>query len=303
MKDQSIGLFLLTRQNDYQRLQEKDAVTTAHRLKVPLEVHFAENDAYVQAQQIFAFVHSHPAGSALVVEPVGDSALKPAIRHAALAGMSWFLLHRSVAFVSELRREFPATLMSLVAADQKEIGRVQGKQFDMMLGGSGSILYVHGPAASSAATERFAGMKEIIDRTSIKYQMVYGDWTEESGEKAVSSWLFGPGANVSLRLVACQNDAMAVGALRALSRGAAMLGRADLARLEVTGVDGLADHGLQLVDRKRLAATIVMPPVAGRAIELIHQAWTTAGFVPPAVVLAPVRSYPDITRLSVRVPL
>src|SRR5439155_8172480 len=196
-------------------------------LKVPLKVHFAENDARVQVQAIHAFVHDHPAGSVVVVEPVTDAAVEPVARHAARAGMSWVLLNRSAGYMNALRLEFPSLLVCTITADQKEIGRLQGKQFEALLRGKGNVLYVCGPAGASATVDRLAGMREIIDATQIRHVPTFADWTEEGAEKAVSAWLRGPGANVPVQLVGCQNDAMAAGSLRALA-SAAVLGRPGL---------------------------------------------------------------------------
>jgi len=161
---------------------------------------------------------------------------------------------------------------------------------------------VQGPAGSSIAADRLAGMKEIIEPTPIRYHLVRGDWSEESGEGAVSKWLEENHARIQLHGVGCQNDAMAVGALRALARGAVSYGLRSLDTMPVTGVDGNAEYGIPLVDRKKLAATIIMPPAAGQAIELIHQAWTKAGFSPPAIVRLPIRSYPDLALVPLRAP-
>ena len=108
MKNRTIGLFLLARQNEYQRLQETSATAIAHQLKTPLDVHFSESNAFTQTKQIYDFIHAHPPGSALVVESVVDETLEPVARHAALAGMGWYLLHRIVGYMDRLRRDFPA---------------------------------------------------------------------------------------------------------------------------------------------------------------------------------------------------
>jgi ABC-type sugar transport system substrate-binding protein len=300
MKDRTIGLFLLTRENDYQRLQETEAVATAHRLHVPLEVFFCESDAQVQAQQIYAFVHAHEAGSIVVVEPLSEGPLDAVSRHAVLEGMGWILLHSAASYMEELRISFPRLLLVSVTADQKDIGRLQGKQFETLLRGKGTMLYVEGPARSAAAAGRFAGMREIIDHTQVKYQVVHGDWTEEGGEQVVSSWLRTSNVAAQLQLIGCQNDAMAAGALRALAGAVAHFGRIDVTRVPVTGVDGNPEHGMALVDRGRLAATVIMPPVSGRAIELIHEAWNTIGFAPPPVVRLSVRSYPEMSTIALR---
>src|SRR5258708_7221024 len=129
------GLFLLTRQNDYQRLQETAAVTTAHQRKVPLEVYFADNDVRIQTEQLYAFIHAHPVGSAIVVEPVSEGALEKVAHHALLAGIGWLLLNRTVSYMNELRLEFPSLLVVTITPDQKEIGRIQGRQFEAILQG------------------------------------------------------------------------------------------------------------------------------------------------------------------------
>jgi ABC-type sugar transport system substrate-binding protein len=299
MKEKTAGLFLLTRQNDYQRLQETAAVAMAQHLKLPLQVHFAENDARVQAEAVYAFIHAHPAGSAVLVEPVNDAAVEPAARHAARAGMGWILLNRTNAYLHGLRLEFPSLPIGVVTADQKEIGRIQGKQFEALLRGKGTMLYVCGPAGASAANDRLAGMREVLDTTQIRHVAIFGDWTESGAEKAVSSWLKGAGASTPVQLVGCQNDAMAAGALRALA-SAAIADRPGLAQTPVTGVDGNPQFGVPLVDRRRLAATVMMPPVAGQAVELIHAAWHKPDFSVPAVTKLPVRSYPEIGSVTLR---
>jgi len=299
MKDKSAGLFLLTRQNDYQRLQETAAVAMARQLKIPLDVYFADNDVRKQTQQIYGFIHAHPVGSMIAVEAVNDEPLEPVARHAALGGLGWLLLNRTADYLIDLRSEFPASAVGSVTADQKEIGRIQGKQFEALLGGKGTVLYVRGPAGASAASDRLAGMKEVLRGTLIKYQIIHGDWTEEGGESAVSSWLRSAGPTADFQLIGCQNDAMAAGALRAWA-GAVILNRGNLTRTPVTGVDGNPAYGVQLVDRNRLAATVIMPPVAGQAIELIHNVWNTPGFTLPPVVCLPVRSYPEIGSVTLR---
>ena len=73
-----------------------------------------------------------------------------------------------------------------------------------------------------------------------------------------------------------------------------------MARIHVTGVDGNPNYGVPMVDRNRLAATIVMPPVAGQAIELVHRVWEGGGSPPPMIKL-PVRSYPEMGSLTLRI--
>ena len=82
-------------------------------------------------------------------------------------------------------------------------------------------------------------------------------WTEASGEEAISQWLRLKQFQTSpARLIGCQNDAMAVGARRALQAAGAR--HPSLAKVPITGVDGLPDGGRRHVDGT-LAATVITP--------------------------------------------
>jgi ABC-type sugar transport system substrate-binding protein len=300
-KEKTAGVFLLTRDNDYQRLQESDALATARRLKLRAHVFFAENSVRIQTSQIEDFIDAHPAESVVIVEAVDDESLAATAHRAAERTMGWFLLHRSAAYLYGLRSEFPTLPICTVTADHQEIGRIQGKQFVTLLRGRGTMLYVAGPDAASAARDRTAGVKEVLGDSPIDLHVVHGDWTEQSGETLVEAWLRAPeAASMSLALVGCQNDAMAAGALRALARASAMLGRDELAQVPVTGVDGTPEQGIPMVDRHRMAATVVMPPAAGHAVELVEKTWSTPGFAPPILVRQVVRSYPELAVVALR---
>ncbi len=117
-------------------------------------------------------------------------------------------------------------------------------------------------------------------------QTLHGDWTEASGEKAVTSWLrlktseaFRPD------LVVSQNDAMAVGALRAMRKL-----RPTWAAVRCTGCDGLPAGGRRRVESGELAATIVKPTTTGPALELVARA-LAGELATSEVVLAP-QSFP-----------
>lgn len=299
MTGRSIGLFLLARENEYQRLQEGSARATAQRLGISLDLYFSA-EAHAQTQQIYDFVHTKPAGSALIVESVVDDQLASVARHAVLAGMGWFLLHRVVPYMDQLRREFPRVPIGSVTSDQREIGRIQGSHFITLLGGRGSVLYVQGPAGSSIATDRLAGVRDAVGAKPVQLHLVRGDWSEQGGEAAVAEWLDRNTARKELTLVGCQNDAMGAGAGRALVRAAITHKLPQLGTLPVTGVDGNPGYGIPLVTRRKLAATVVMPPAAGKAVELVHEAWSSSGIVTPAILQLPVHSYPDLDLLAVR---
>ena len=88
MKRLRFVLSLTTNDNDYQMEQATVAQETANRLKVDLEILYAENDAIQQSQQLLKIIQSnaasHPDG--IIFEPVGGTALPQVARAAAAAG-------------------------------------------------------------------------------------------------------------------------------------------------------------------------------------------------------------------------
>jgi ribose transport system substrate-binding protein len=174
----------------------------------------------------------------------------------------------------------------MVGTDQREVGRIQGRQCRVLLGDAGKLLSVQGPKESSVTTERLEGLQEALG-SGFDVRGVNGDWTEASGEKAVASWLrlksteaFRPD------IVACQNDSMAAGARRAISAQ-----RAEWAGVPFLGCDGLPDGGEKMVAQGRLLATVTTPSNTGPALELVER-WLRTKQLPPREVLLAPRSFP-----------
>jgi ABC-type sugar transport system substrate-binding protein len=295
-----IGLFLQTERNDYQKLQEYDAFATAHRLGLAVERWFADGDADAQARQLEAFIVTSRPGAVAIVDPVDGAALAPAAARAVHAGLGWIALDRPAPYLEELRRRAPAQLLAAVSTDQREIGRVQGRQFQALLRGPKRVLYLRGPQSLPAAEDRLAGMAEVLAGSAFVPEVAASEaWTEAGGDRAMSAWLTAGGPAVHVDLVGCQNDALAAGAVRALTRVSARLNRPELGLVRVTGVDGNPHFGKALVDQGRFTATVIVPPLAGRAVELAHALWTERR-QPAALVLLDVRSYPELGALPGR---
>jgi len=284
----------LSEDQEFQVMQAADAKLAAERAGLDLEVVYAENNAVLQIQQLFRFVHAPEAErpAVIIVETVVGEGLERVARNAARVGIGWVLLNRKVAYLESLRQEWPRLPISMVSTDQLEVGRIQGRQFRALLPKGGSVLYVQGPADTSAARERLEGMQDVIAGTRIETKVLHAEWTEGSAEKAVVAWLrlktsegFHPG------LVGAQNDAMAMGARKAL-----IAQRQEWSRLPFTGCDGLPEGGQRLVDVKLLAATVVVPSNAGPAVDLVAR-FLNGEPAPPQIVQAP-RSYPPEPRLA-----
>lgn len=291
---------LLSEDQEFQRMQADDARTAAAHAGFDAKIVFAENSAILQIQQLYKAIHA-PEGErpkAIIVETVVGEGLERVASAAARAGVGWILVNGKVPYLEGLRREYPSLPISAVGTDQVEVGRIQARQLLALVpSAEGLILYVQGPPDAAAAQERLRGAREGLAASRIELKVVDGQWTEASGEQAVQRWLRLKSSE-SLRpdVVGCQNDAMAVGARRALEGWKA---RPELARLPLTGSDGLPDGGQRLVNMGQLAATVISPSNMGPAIEAVARTLKTGQQPPAEVFLKPV-SYPAEAELARR---
>ncbi|MGB9434895.1 MAG: substrate-binding domain-containing protein, partial [Candidatus Acidiferrum sp.] len=263
------------------------------------EIVFAENDAVNQSTQLLKAiqgpVQSRP--DAIVVEPVGSTAMPQVARAACAAGIGWAVLNKRPDYLSDLRRTATAPIFA-ACSDHFEIGRIQGRQFAALLPGGGSVLYIKGPSQSPSARERELGMLETKP-PNIQLAMLKGEWTEESAGRSVRSWLkLATSLSASIKLIGAQDDSMAMGARRAFQEITNEAERSRWLSLPFTGCDGQPATGQVWVREKWLAATIHIPPLAGQAMEILAKAmqertqppehFLTASFsIPPLESLVP----------------
>ncbi len=276
---------LTSAEQEYQALQGEDARAACQRLGAEVDVLFADDNAVMQIQQLFRFVHAPEAErpAAVLLHTRVPDGLERVARNAARVGISWLLLNRTAPYIESLRREHPGLAIAAITTDHAEIGRIQARQLERLRPGPGHVLYLQGPAETSAARLRLEGFEEETRGRGHELRILNGEWTDTSAEKAVAAWLrlktaerFVPDA------VVCQNDNMARGTRRALE-----LLRPDWAHAPFLGCDGLPGSGRRDVDEGRLAATVKVPSCAGPGIELALR-WRRDGVVPAAeTVLAP----------------
>src|SRR5262249_7643692 len=152
------------------------------------------------------------------------------------------VLNREATYLPELRKSSPAPLF-LLTSDHVEIGRIQGRQIAALLPSGGAILYIQGPAENSAAKDRTAGMQEAKP-ANIHTTVLRGQWTEESAQKAVRSWLkLTTSRKAAVDLVAAQDDSMAIGARKAFEELTDETEKERWLRLPFLGCDGLPKTG------------------------------------------------------------
>jgi len=301
MKRLRVVVSLITNDNDFQLEQAAAAEEAARKLGVDVEVVYADGDAIQQSQQVLKYVQAEPGGrpDGIILEPVGGTALPQAARAAAVAGIAWIVLNREVEYVRQLRQIYKVPIFA-VASDNLEIGRIEGRQMAALLPKGGSVLYIQGPTDSDAGKLRTAGMYETKP-ANIQVKTIKGSWTEASAFKAITAWLrLATSQQAQIDLIAAQNDAMAAGARKAFqqfSYESAAQGR----WLEVPfiGCDGVPKTGQAWVQSGMLTATVIAPPLAGTALEMLVHA-IASGPAPPELTLIAPHSFPSLEQLGAR---
>jgi ribose transport system substrate-binding protein len=273
MKKLHFLVSLTTNDNDYQIEQAQSAEEAARKFGVELQVIYAENDAITQSTQLLKAIQAEPSHrpDAIIFEPVGGTALPQVARAAASAGIGWAVLNRDANYVPELRKSSSAPVF-VVTSDHLEIGRIQGLQIAALVPHGGAVLCIQGPAENSAAKDRATGMQETKP-VNVHPTFLRAQWTEESAQKAVRSWLkLTTSHKAAIDIIAAQDDSMAIGARKAFGELPDEAEKERWLSLPFLGCDGLPKTGQAWVKSGLLAATIFIPPNTGQAIEMFVDA-------------------------------
>jgi ribose transport system substrate-binding protein len=101
---------------------------------------------------------------------------------------------------------------------------------------------------------------------------------------------------LDIRAVVCQNDCMTIGARKALIE-LPVAERKPWLDIPFLGCDGVRKTGQEWVRTGQLRATVVIPPMAGHALEMLVKA-IDSGSMPAERTLCSPRSFPDIADLG-----
>lgn len=298
MKKLRLLVSLVTEDNDYQREQAAAAQEVAHRLGVDVSILYAEGDPITQSQQLLNVIQgakeSRPDGIAL--DPASGTSLPHVAKAAVSAGIGWVVMNREAAYLNDLRAKASVPVFS-VTGDHLEAGRIQAQQTNALLPKGGNVIYLQGPSDYPAAVQRAQGMTQR-KALNINLILLRGKWTEESGCKSVASWArLSTSQKLQVDMFCSQNDAMAMGARKAIQELPDPVLREKWLTLPFTGVDGLSKTGQAFVRSGLLAATIIVAPNTTLAIELLTEA-LRKGTNPPALSLTMPISYPKIDDLA-----
>src|SRR5215471_4613344 len=211
LKKPRVLLSLMTEENDYQLEQAAAARRTAETAAVDLQILFANNDTITQSTQILRAVQNDPAlrPDAVLLEPVGGTALPQVARAAVNAGIAWGVLNNVPDYLADLHGASRVPVFA-VGTDHAEIGRIEARQCAALLPRGGNVLYVQGPSEHFAAKQRTSGLQSALPQ-NIRLTCLRANWTEEGAARSVSSWLkLTSASKIQIDLIAAQNDTMAL---------------------------------------------------------------------------------------------
>ena len=278
-------------ENDYRKLQAATAAKLAEALNIDVSVVYAQNEGITQSQQLLALIQGPVAvrPDGILMEPAGSTALRLVAQAATKAGIAWGLMNCESDYIEELSRQVTVPVFE-VSADQMAIGRLQGEMIVASAPAGALVLYVQGPTSSGPAKQRASGTLVVVERSGRKLQIlsrVSPDWTEAAGYRSISNWLKLKTAAVEpVRVVAAQNDLLAMGARRALGEAREDQRERWLA-LPFFGVDGIPATGQKWVSQGALRATVVVPPVVEDAIQILISALRDGIRPPLRTLIAP----------------
>ena len=298
MKKLKFLVSLWMQENPYQRRHAAAAEEAARRLGHEIKILYANNDPMTQVEQLLSAIQAtgdtRPDG--IVCAPVGTT-LQQVAREAVSAGIGWALLNREGDYLEDLRKAHPDVPIFCVAVDQELIGTIQARQFAALLPDGGLILYILGPNGNTVAQRRLQAMQSSKPG-NIQVRTMPGNWSEQGGHKAISSWLqLSASHKTPVGLVAGQNDDIAMGARKAFESIPNRQDRDRWIRMPFTGVDCCPGAGEDWVRKGFLAASVVNPPSAGVAIEMLANAVQSKSRPPEYTRLTP-ESFPSIDQLA-----
>jgi len=283
--------------SEYHQMEAKAAEKSAKEHSFNASVVYAEGDALVQQKQLLDLIQSAPSNrpDVIMVDPFGTGMVRVA-QEAVKAGIGWVVLNRDVDYVPELRENTQVPVFA-VTTNHLETGRIQARQVNALLPQGGMILYLQGAVGSPAAALRAQGMKEI-KQASIELKTLNGNWMEETAYEAIGKWLQLPTYREgSVKVVVAQNDFMAMGARRAFMQVAHYAKHHAQSAVKFLGCDGLEACGLSWARKGWLKATVVCPPLAARAMDVLDGE-VRQGMRAPAVTFTEPVSFPQITELK-----
>ncbi|AFT82455.1 D-ribose ABC transporter substrate-binding protein [Leuconostoc carnosum] len=234
--DLKIGVSLSTLNNPF-FISIKDGVNEAAKKEgTDVQLYDGQNSTNKQNNDVEDLIQKKV--DVLIINPVDSSAITPEVKSANEAGIPVITIDRS----SE-----GGKVLSLVASDSREGGKMAATFMIDALGQNAKIAQLQGTPGASATRERGAGFDEtaeghlnIVTKQTANFDRTQGLNTSENIAQA----------HPDIKGLFSQNDEMALGAVQALKS------QEDIV---IVGFDGSED-GINAVRRGQMAATVAQKP-------------------------------------------
>jgi ABC-type sugar transport system substrate-binding protein len=267
--------------NHFQLLEEETGLNEGRRLGVDVEVAFAPGFDQLRVLRRRLLDTSGPAVDAVVTEPANTATMDLALRE--LKGKaSLVIMHAWGPSVEQAAADWGAGLsIGCVSTDHSRVGEIQARQVKALLPSGGRILYVSGPARSSAAQLRLESLKSGLGSGIELHEISAGRWTESDGIVAFNDWYrVAKAVNPVVQVVAGGNDELALGARRACEALANPQHRQALVAAKFLGVDACPTFGQRLVSDGTLTASVMTPANTGLALAHLARFWKDGTRIP-----------------------
>ncbi|CBL90677.1 D-ribose ABC transporter substrate-binding protein [Leuconostoc gasicomitatum] len=231
-----IGVSLSTLNNPF-FISIKDGVNeVAKSSGSKVQVYDGQNSTNKQSNDVEDLIQKKV--DVLIINPVDSSAITPEVKSANEAGIPVITIDRS---------SDGGKVLSLVASDSREGGKMAAEFMIKTLGQNGKIAELQGTPGASATRERGAGFDntakgklDTVTRQTANFDRTQGLNTAENIAQA----------HPEIKGLFAQNDEMALGAVQALKSNPNVI---------IVGFDGSED-GISSVKKGQMAATVAQKP-------------------------------------------
>lgn len=246
-----IGFSQVTSESPFYTALVDGAKAEAQKQGAELVVMDAQNDIEKQNADVQDLITK--GIDVLILNPTNPTAVVPALNAAKQANIQ----------VVTVDRPTEEKVAAFVGRDNKEMGRIAGKQAVALLGGegkaTGKVIELQGDAGGKVMMDRHDGFHEIVGKES-GVKIVEGPYADYVRAKAVKAFQDLLQANPDVNLVYAHNDDMALGALQVLEQ-AKMLDK-----VKIVGIDGLSEAVKAIVDGKYSATVFNDPTKLGSIV-------------------------------------
>ena len=256
----TVGHACVDMNNTFQTYLVDAASAKADELGVEFVMTDAQNDVVKQQDQVKAMLQQ--GVDAMIVVAADSSAMEPVT--AAVTAADIPLVYVNVNPFGDAT-ELPDGVY-YVGSDETEAGRMNGTLACEAAGGKGGVAILMGGLVYEASYKRTDGIKEIVAKYPDMKVLAEetAEWQRDKAIDVTNNWLTAFGDE--LKVVAANNDEMALGAIEALKAA----GRTDVV---VTGVDAIPD-ACESIQKGELLGTVYQDSVGqgGGAMEIAVKA-------------------------------